>query len=281
MFSIPVQLLYSHLNPFFYLLVLKKFQQHHVRIAMTVWHKFWYKKVKENESSEEVSEKIFSYRNLSLISKWLMPPMFFASFILCLVSILLSVATECRNLQEAHLSSMMKTKTIKGAKVAYSVDELDILIERTSFLDIRDFCGAQSGVMSYENERCFFLKNHRPNSFDFESQIEFCENENAVLCYPRTHEEMKFMWSIVENWLENFQILDSSEFDNTSMSDGISIVENYFEQLKESFGANDALLNMMLQNFYVNSAVFKYIQKAQLHCNFCHVKGHSMFFGEL
>ena len=38
LFRIPVQLLYSHLNPLLYLLVLKKFQQHRMKFLMKPFH---------------------------------------------------------------------------------------------------------------------------------------------------------------------------------------------------------------------------------------------------
>ena len=44
-FRIPIQLFYSHINPFLYLLVLKKFQQHHYFVFRFFWRKLLSKKM--------------------------------------------------------------------------------------------------------------------------------------------------------------------------------------------------------------------------------------------
>ena len=50
--SIPTQLLYSHLSPFVYLLVLKKFQEHHIKVLMSIWNSLFSKAVDDTAELE-------------------------------------------------------------------------------------------------------------------------------------------------------------------------------------------------------------------------------------
>ena len=64
-FSTPIQLLYSQFSPFIYLIILKKFQEYHVKVYLSVWRFLFSKEValsgKQNNNCR-TSKKIRNYR---------------------------------------------------------------------------------------------------------------------------------------------------------------------------------------------------------------------------
>ena len=202
-FTIPIQLFYSHLNPFVYLLVLKKFQQYHVMVFTKIWHFFFSKRLQPQTGETNQVLK----RNASvgtLVAKFIVSIQF-----LCLTSLvslyLVSVLLSNKTMLSLHVESTLKKSTRHSAYLEkhwrHSVlNYFDPLIHDPSF-DIRKVCGDYRGLISLKYQRCFLLEDKRSQLLTFHEQVQYCKGYSANLCYPRSKEEMIFMWEFYQNWI--------------------------------------------------------------------------------
>ena len=65
---------------------------------------------------------------------------------------------------------------------------------------IRSFCADHNGIINVDYRRCFLLSTHFPRYLNFTAHLEYCEQEGTTMCYPRSHEEMRFMYNMLAQW---------------------------------------------------------------------------------
>ena len=169
-FSTPVQLLYSHLNPFVYLLVLKKFQEYVKDVLIKIWQFGSSKKIiKENEdrkfykkSARFTNTKSFFFGGILILLLGIL------TFIVFCLSIILSVSFRFSCTSQISLR-LENSKNLKVRLLNYNKYEFG---GRYAPANIRIYCGEQRGTISVDYRRCFIIKDLHPGAFNFTQQLE-------------------------------------------------------------------------------------------------------------
>ena len=202
-FRIPFQLLYSHLNPLLYLLVLKKFQQHHLRVFRWILRQLFLEKKAEPASPISTFQKLlFHVAMLTRIVKTFLASgtLVFTGIVL-LSSLYSSVTQSTHIIQTYEESGNYFSKVMLSAK-AYNVKDLGSFVESqtSSNLNIQSHCVDIGGTLSMVYRRCFILATHNPIYLNFTEHRKYCEKGNMTMCYPRSQDEMIFMWDLLKSW---------------------------------------------------------------------------------
>ena len=199
-FRIPLQLFYSHLNPFVYLIVLKKFQQHHVTVFKWIWRQLFLENISTGIrfSRDKVATSLLHMSNLSK----LFLSMTFIGLVFGLVVYHVSNTSMSVNyILEIKFRPLIVFKDVK-------LHDYGQLLPNDWKLDIEANCFEKRGFVNMDHKRCYIIRDHQPKIVDlkntgalnFDQMVESCENVNAHLCYPRSHEEMFYFQELVENW---------------------------------------------------------------------------------
>ena len=202
-FRVSLQLLYSHLNPLFYLLVLKKFQEHHANAFLWIIHLFFYRKRKYKQSSSSAEKSAKTSK--SECSKVFKTALISLSLIFLASALLHCVYYETKFSE--HTAKVQKDSNYKLRKLSSdlqkrNMNDLGVFKISDSTLRIRQYCGDLRGVINVDYQRCFILSTHLPNYLNFTEHLNFCESGGTTMCYPRSHDEMVFMWNMLATWSE-------------------------------------------------------------------------------
>ena len=82
-------------------------------------------------------------------------------------------------------------------------------------IDIRFLCGKNHGLLEFEYKRCYFIGTHSENKLDFWEQAEFCNIRDATLSYPRSKNEIGYIFNFYKSfrgWDHNTQALEIKEW---------------------------------------------------------------------
>ena len=192
LFRIPFQLLYSHLNPLLYLLVLKKFQQYHKRVFVGIFHLMLSTKRDAHSEGSYSQYRLFHIGfQMSKVLKTLT-----TSFLMLLLGFSLIVCTYqgVGVTQKVLHLQRLSTETINKLNTQRSFFSLQL------YSPIRSFCADRNGIVNVDYRRCFLLATHFPRYLNFTSHLEYCQQEGTTMCYPRSHAEMRFMYNMLEQW---------------------------------------------------------------------------------
>ena len=247
-FRIPFQLLYSHLNPLLYLLVLKKFQEHHAKVFRWFLHLAFFKK--NTQPAENSKPKL----NLSkLMPKSFEAILFCLSLGLLVISITLCITSETSasmNLREQKMTNRDFQVIIKKLE-RNILNDLGFLKQEQSSLQIRTFCGEVGGTINIDYKRCFILSTHLPKYLNFTEHLQFCEATGTKMCYPRSQAEMKFMWGLVQSWGR----------DNMDIRVPPMYIDRY-DSLEDVRAANHFSLDDVLKLYMIHVGFFKAEEKS-------------------
>ena len=195
-FRIPFQLLYSHLNPFIYLIVLKKFQKHHIATLKWIFRTFLQTQVVQNSNS------VNDY--LRKASVFLKASFSTFSFVLPWAVLLTTFhhATEYSSLlnSETSRASNIVRKVVDSSMKRISVDN-QVFRDWDSNLNIRSECGQLGGLYNLKFKRCYFIIDHQAQLLNSSELIKSCRNNGAKLCYPRNKNEISLIWKVFELWV--------------------------------------------------------------------------------
>ena len=199
-FRIPLLLLYSHLNPIVYLIVLKKFQKHHVTVFKWIWRQLFLKNVSTGRNvSQFVVVKV-----LILMTKFtkLFQFLTFLGLIIGLTAYHVLYAPIPLNVsREVKVRPIVIYKDVK-------LHDFGIFMPIDWKLDVQANCFEKRGFINIEHKRCYSFRDHQPERVDlkntgalnFDQMVESCEEINSYLCYPRSHDEMLYFQDLVTNW---------------------------------------------------------------------------------
>ena len=191
-FRIPFQLLYSHLNPLLYLLVLKKFQQLHIDFVVAVFRFFFSTQRNSDLQSFYSRYRIFHWGfEFSKVLKSLLAG---SSIILIVFSLITCTYQGVGFTQKVSHVQRVSTETMNKLNTQRSFLSLQY------YSPIRSFCADHNGIINVDYRRCFLLSTHLPRYLNFTAHLEYCEQEGTTMCYPRSHAEMRFMYRMLAQW---------------------------------------------------------------------------------
>ena len=73
----------------------------------------------------------------------------------------------------------------------------DIYREDLAFI-VRNDCSKNSGVYNFDFKRCYFIVEHPTPGLNFSEQVLVCNKQGAILSYPRTLDEIAYLWDFFE-----------------------------------------------------------------------------------
>ena len=83
----------------------------------------------------------------------------------------------------------------------------------------RSLCSLNHGTYNWDLKRCFFIHKHSFPGLDFQQEATFCNSMDSVLSYPRSRDEVIFLWNFFE---EKFKKdLSVSQLANTTLRTGL------------------------------------------------------------
>ena len=232
-FRIPLQLIYSHLNPFIYLIVLKKFQDHHVTIFLAIG-RFWFSKRlpgAKNEQQKEGSPICFNYRRLVCILRHLKVPLLTSCILLkfgCLIKagFYATMFTSSTRMTAGRGASDLSYFENSLTKINFEINALFRHSDTSS--QVRPVCGDYHGILSMSYARCYLVVQHNPVALDFAQQRQACADLDFVLCYPKTQTEIRFMWRYVETFLSMPEYFVSSKYEMDYFLNYEYLYDGYF-----------------------------------------------------
>ena len=199
-----IQILYSQLNPILYLILLKKFGEHHAAVLTFFKHSLFHDKiVHKNVGNSKSSSKLVN-KNLEKTSK---PKFQLLALIItfALLAVICCAALLCCNKEEnsrktteqriAEISkSMTRTKMFFKAETL----QIDDVIFGEKAHAARIICSENDGKFSFANRRCYFILSNGKPGLNFTQQSVKCEEKEAIVTYPRNAAEIKLIWEIFE-----------------------------------------------------------------------------------
>ena len=188
---VPLQLLYSHLNPFIYLIVLKKFQKHHIDTLKWIFRMFLQTPVVQNSNLKN------AFNFLKAICSSI-------AFVLAWAVLLIAFH------HASEYSSLLNSGTTKASSILrQALDSsrkrisLDYPLSRDwdSNLNIRSECGELRGLYDLKFKRCYFIIDHQTQPLNSSELLSSCMSNGGYLCYPRNKEEISLLWKFFELWV--------------------------------------------------------------------------------
>ena len=127
--------------------------------------------------------------------------------VLTLVIALAGVTSQetCRNLLdiEAKLSETVQDRKHSfSAFKFWSLNYRDVMISDPT-LAARKTCAENNGDYDFFFKRCYFILEHTSPGLNFSQQSVKCEEQGAILSYPRNRAETEFMWHYFEKQKQN------------------------------------------------------------------------------
>ena len=199
-FRTPLQLLYSHLNPFVYLIVLKKFQQHHVSVFKSTWRLLFFEKISTGKSVSR-DEVVSSLVHVSKIAQFFLSITFIGLAFGFLVSHVSNTSMSVKYFRENQVRPLIVFKDVK-------LHDYGQFMPNDWKLEIQASCFEKRGFINIDHKRCYTIRDHQPEIVDlentgalnFDQLVESCEKLKSHLCYPRSLGEMFYFQELVENW---------------------------------------------------------------------------------
>ena len=195
-------LLYSQLNPVFFLIILKPLQNKFlIALKLTISstehsYRVLANHQKHHQKQNRKPEK--AKQEKGLVKKKLRN---FCSTLLLLAAGLLAfnaiiwdeVKTSLTHTKEDGFFSRIQARMVQRRQVPNFLVLQDVF--SAEFEDPRIKCGVLNGSVSMQNRRCYFSANQKQwKSWNLTEQVEFCLSQNSTLAYPRTFNEAGFLF---------------------------------------------------------------------------------------
>ena len=196
-------LLYSQLNPVFFLIILKPFQKKLLEILKIALssneQQYGVIKNHKNHVSKLTTLKFERARDGKLVLKRKFRSFGVTLLLLAVFSIffiaVLSVDIDARSTQAKDnlFASKRETRIVEKRQVPRFLFFRDAF--SAEFEDPRLKCGLLKGSFSMKKERCYFAaKFNKEKGLNLTEQAEFCRSKNATLAYARGYDDVGFLF---------------------------------------------------------------------------------------
>ena len=190
LFRLPVQMLYSQLNPFLYIVIFKRPAEHvfdriatisNTLLAVVCFRK---KQISDRNETKTPRKKLRSAEG------------FLAAMILIISPISLFGAAKPYvgfAYEEFPKFDLEKSKREIAADRRWNARVNLEFKDVVNFVEPRQKCWELKGSLRLDFRRCFKLLTNVPPIPFYEEQIEICANRAMTLVYPRSYDEMVFI----------------------------------------------------------------------------------------
>ena len=195
-------LLYSHINPLLFLIILKPLQNQTKSLVFVIFcgHEKGFgiidpqqkpkplndeSKMSSKSRQKEKMRKIFSMLN-------------FIALILAILTfaVCISLSTRTESISKDSKSNIFRKKLTRQEEFLNFLSSGRFFSNKT-FKDPRLACGNEHGVVSFELLRCYFAKTHSDeNKLNLTEQHDLCRAHNGLLSYPRSYREARFIYRL-------------------------------------------------------------------------------------
>ena len=180
LFKTSLQMTYSHVNPFICLIVLRTFRVWLIKQAK----KFYNFIIGKRHPKTQMG--VFGLLLLTCLI-FALGSGFAHSF--------LETTDFCSRQNYEKASENLKLVRSRGLSRQSAFGDLS-----SPESDIRFLCGKNHGRLEFEYKRCYFIGTHSEIKLDFWDQAEFCLNRNATLSYPRSKNEISYIFSFYQTF---------------------------------------------------------------------------------
>ena len=196
-FVYSIQMLHSHINPIFFLLTINDFNE-----WVTKWTKIigsFFVCTKHGDLPKPGNRKSQLVASGQL-TKTFSFPFFLISFCMVVAGLFLSLTIEANQSHPLSLSINLTTKVSKkivAEKIKQFCSDADI-VKNDDFHILREKCTTNRATYNFRMRRCYFILHHSEPGLNFSAQVSACQIKGAVLSYPRSEEEISFLWDLFE-----------------------------------------------------------------------------------
>ena len=193
-FRLPIQMLYSQLNPFLYIIIFKRPAEIVADQLATIRNTFLVLTCfRENQISDpnetKTSRKIMRYAQVFLVAMTIIA---LTSSLFCMMKPYVGFGSE--ELPKFRLeNSRRKMAALRRWNAKINLEIKDV----ANFEEPRQKCWELQGSLRMDFRRCFKLLNNFPMIPYYEEQIENCANMRMDLMYPRSYDEMIFIANLL------------------------------------------------------------------------------------
>ena len=191
-----LQMLFSQLNPFLYLILFKKFQQRvmgvlKLGLCTRIEDQIQNKTPKTPERDAKARRPVFGLR------KFCVTLVFGLSFILLVGNIGVFSYGEANSEENNYPKTQ---KLLRATTTGFKLTTLDLFdtFNAGKVLSAREKCSINEATFNFAHKRCYFVLEHSSPGLNLTQQMETCGNHGAVLSYPRKYIEITFMWDFFE-----------------------------------------------------------------------------------
>ena len=198
-FRVVLQMLYCHLNPFVYLIILKKFQEHHVFVFRSFSRFLFFTRIQENS---EVNKVDFFRVGIKTIKK-IKVALRLAVLVIPIICIILQFSFSAFFINQ-HSTDPIKivSTNVKGVTSSRIRAHLDFAEIKVNDDKSRTVCSENHGTFKWHLRRCFFVVTHSHSGLNFTEQQQTCEQKGAILSYPRFAAEVAELWNFFEKEMQ-------------------------------------------------------------------------------
>ena len=240
-----IQMVYSQINAFLILIVLKPFQEQIKAIFLSVLMTHNAEKV-ANARTDAPGKK--QNNDLATNDQTQSNLRGFFVLLVVIISLLASLLTGCqvciqKQMKKDVLQMKRETvnlKTITTHKSVSASHQKDLIAEMSMPLVA---CSFNHGFVNFKYQRCYFLAHHLGSGLQIHEQVGYCQSKNASLFYPRIRAEADFMWNFYtasRNW--NIKLLPPENetwylhtgFNVTKKNDTLRSFDGRFERVDRS-----------------------------------------------
>ena len=196
-----VCLLYSQLNPVFFLIILKPFQKKFLNVLGILFcsdeNRLGVSKNQQNHRQIPKLKPEKAENKKVVLNKELQT----LTFIVFLVvsSIVFNTAfgvdinISSKQAKDESLASKLQIRSVQKKQVHAFLLLQEVFVP--DFEDPRHKCGVRRGSFSMENKRCYFLTKHNvEKKLNLSEQAELCRSQYATLASPRNFEEAGYLF---------------------------------------------------------------------------------------
>ena len=174
------------LNPFLYIILLKKFQANLIGAVRALT------KSPTTANSDAQSSCIRVAKTMLLALLMVL--------ILSQVVVTLYVASDQKQLaSDFQASEVMKTLSESRSNFQlFSLRNRD-LMGTDPLLNGRQKCSVNEAKFNFAFKRCYMVLENPNPGLNFSQQVDKCEQKGAVLSYPRSYNEVLFLWNFLQS----------------------------------------------------------------------------------
>ena len=207
---VSLQMFYSHFNPLLFIVVLRPFKKF---LSKSVKNAFL--KASSADATSEPS-RIFSHKMLEKSAQTLQKSgrLMFALTVAGVLGLMLSETGlysqlgQNRGQEKVNNAANLLTRSThlrNGRKY------FDLFLPSS---DPNLLCGINHGTFEMTYRRCFFILHHSGNGLNLTEQNYECQTKMSVLAYPRSMEELEFMWLVYQKYRQWTWFVDYTKADN-------------------------------------------------------------------